>query len=188
MDSLKVSGAGSGYFEYRMRWPADLRPADVREAVFLVEASAKRLLGKDRDTASRDNGDYMRGGGLQDPSRNRNAYPMTGETRYPSAVTVRVNGELAGRYVLDDDPADHRGILSWYSQQRDGYLREAGSYGQLLRVPIPPQALAKAAQTGDVMIRLEVDDAMPGGLAIYGARFGRYPVDPTVAFILRKAR
>ena len=188
MDSLKVSGAGSGYFEYRIRWPADLRPADVREAIFIVEASAKRLLGKDRDTASRDNGDYMRGGGLQDPSRNRNAYPMTGETRYPSAVTVRVNGELAGRYVLDDDPADHRGILSWYSQQRDGYLREAGSYGQLLRVPIPPQALAKAAQTGDVMIRLEVDDAMPGGLAIYGARFGRYPVDPTVAFILRKAR
>jgi hypothetical protein len=186
MDSLKANGAGSGYFEYSIPWPRDLDPANVAEAVFVVEASAKRLLGKDRDTTVRDNGDYMRGGGLQDPSRNRNAYPMTGTTRYPSAVTVRINGELAGRYQLDDDPADHRGILSWHSQQRDGYLREAGSYGQLLRIPLPVAALAKAAHAGEVVVRLEVNDAMPGGLAIYGARFGRYPVDPTVAFILRK--
>ena len=188
MDSLKVNGAGSGFFEYRIPWPRDLDPADVAEAVFLVQASAKRLLGKDRDTTARDNGDYMRGGGLQDPGRNRNAYPMTGVTPFASAVTVRVNDELAGRYELADDPADHRGILSWYSQKRDGYLRDAGSYGQLLQVPLPVAALARAAQTGDVVIRLEVDDALPGGLAIYGARFGRYPVDPTVAFILRAPR
>jgi Glycosyl hydrolases family 2, sugar binding domain/Glycosyl hydrolases family 2/Glycosyl hydrolases family 2, TIM barrel domain len=187
MDSLKVNGAGSGFFEYSIPWPHDLDLANIAEGVFIVEASAKRLMGKDRDTTARDNGDYMRGGGLQDPSRNRNAYPMTGATRYPSAVTVRINGELAGRYELADDPADHRGILSWHSQKRDGYLRDAGSYGQLLHVPLPVAALAKAAQAGEVVIRLEVNDAMPGGLAIYGAQFGRYPVDPTVAFILRKA-
>ena len=128
----------------------------------------------------------MRGGGSHDPSRNPNAYPMTGETRFPSAVTVRVNGELAGRYELADDPADHRGILSWHAQQRDGRLREAGSYGQLLRVPIPAGALTQAARTGAVVVRLEVDDALPGGLAIYGRRFGRYPVDPTVVFVLRE--
>lgn len=185
MDSLKVNGAGSGFFEYRIPWPRDLEPVRVGEGVFIVEASAKRLLGKDRDTTVRDNGDYMRGGGLQDPSRNRNAYPMTGVTPFPSAVTVRVNGQIAGRYELEDDPADHRGILSWHSQKHDRYLREAGSYGQLLRVPIPATALAKAAQAGEVVVRLEVDDAMPGGLAIYGSRFGRYPVDPTVVFILR---
>jgi hypothetical protein len=185
MDSLKTNGAGSGFFEYRIPWPRDLAPANVAEGVFIVEASAKRLLGKDRDTTVRDNGDYMRGGGLQDPSRNRNAYPMTGATRYPSAVTVRINGDLAGRYELADDPADHRGILSWHAQKRDGYLREAGSYGELLRIPLPASALAKAAQSGEVVVRLEVGDAMPGGLAIYGAQFGRYPVDPTVAFILR---
>jgi hypothetical protein len=185
MDSLKLNGAGSGFFEYRIPWPSDLKVADVAQAVFFVEASAKRLLGKDRDTTVKDNGDYMRGGGLQDPSRNRNAYPMTGTTQYPSAVSVRVNGELAGRYELDDDPADHRGILSWSSQLRDRYLREAGSYGQLLKVPLPASALARAAQTGEVIVRLEVSDAFPGGLAIYGSHFGRYPVDPTVAFILR---
>ncbi|MDQ2665496.1 MAG: glycoside hydrolase family 2 [Gemmatimonadota bacterium] len=185
MDSLKVDGAGSGFVEYRIPWPAGLKVGDVAEASFIVEASAKRLLGKDRDTTAKDNGDYMRGGGLQDPSRNRNAYPMTGETAYPSAVRVQVNGEPSGRYTLADDPADHRGILSWTSQLRDGYLREAGSYGQLVRVPLSPAALAKAAHDGAVVVRLQVDAATPGGLAIYGAHFGRYPVDPSVAFVLR---
>ena len=127
----------------------------------------------------------MRGGGLHDPGRNRNAYPMTDERPFPSAVTVRVNGALAGRWELADDPADHRGILSWHSQLRDRYLREAGSYGQLLRVPIPSDALDAAAKSGSVIVRLEVSDALPGGLAIYGSKFGRYPVDPSVVFVLR---
>ncbi len=185
LDGLKVNGAGSGFFEYRLPWPTGLARADVEDATFLVELSAKRLNGKDRDTTARDDGDYMRGGGLQDPSRNPNAYPMTGTTPYPSAVTVRVNGTLAGRYELADDPADHRGILSWHAQKRDRYLREAGSYGQLVRVNVPASALDAAARTGAVTVRLEVSDALPGGLAVYGAHFGRYPLDPTVAFVLR---
>jgi hypothetical protein len=28
-----------------------------------------------------------------------------------------------------------------------------------------------------------VDEALPGGLAIYGRRFGRYPLDPTLVFV-----
>jgi predicted transcriptional regulator len=100
-------------------------------------------------------------------------------------VTVRVNAEVAGRYELPDDPADHRGILSWHSQLKDRKLREAGSYGYLLEVPIPRTALEKAASAGALQIRLEVDAALPGGLAVYGARFGRYPLDPTVVFVRR---
>jgi predicted transcriptional regulator len=110
---------------------------------------------------------------------------MSGERKYPSAVTAWVNGRLAGRYELADDPADHRGILSWHSQLRDRFLREAGSYGELLRVPIPASALEEAARSGAFVVRLEVSDALPGGLAIYGAKFGRYPLDPTVALVLR---
>jgi hypothetical protein len=185
MDGLKIAGTGSGHFEYRIPWPAGLARADVDEAVFLVEASSKQLYGKDRDTTSKENGDYMRGGGLHDPSRNRNAYPMTGERPYPSAMTVSVNGHAAGRYELDDDPADHRGILSWHAQLRDKFLRDAGSYGQLVRVRVPPTALDEGARSGVLTVRLEVGDALPGGLAIYGAQFGRYPVDPSVAFMLR---
>ena len=185
LDGLKANGTGAGYFEYRIPWPAGLSRASVTGASFVVEASAKQLFGKDRDSTARDDGDYMRGGGLQDPSRNRNAYPMTDAVRYPSAVTVRVNGVAAGGDELRDDPADHRGILSWHSQLRDRFLREAGSYGQLVRVAVPPAALDEGARTGTMVVRLEVDDALPGGLAIYGARFGRYPVDPTVVFVLR---
>ena len=84
---------------------------------------------------------------------------------------------------LADDPADHRGILSWHSQLKDKKLREAGSYGYLVEVPIPRAALEKAAAEGALVVRLEVDEALPGGLAIYGARFGRYPLDPTVVFV-----
>ncbi len=183
----KLNGAGSGFFEYRIPWPAGLDARDVTGATFLIEASAKRLNGKDRDSTAAGNGDYMRGGGFHDPSRNPNSYPMTGATPFPSAVTVRVNGARAGRWELADDPADSRGILSWYAQPHDGHLYEAGSYGELLRVPIPQAALAEGARTGELTIRLEVDAALPGGggLAIYGAHFGRYPIDPTVLFMLR---
>jgi hypothetical protein len=181
----KLNGAGSGFFEYRIPWPAGLSPRDVSAATFLVEASAKRLNGKDRDTTAADQGDYMRGGGFHDRSRNPNSYPMTSSVPFPSAVTVRVNGTPAGRWELADDPADSRGILSWHAQPHDGRLYEAGSYGQLLRVPLPDSALAAAARAGEVIVRLEVDEAFPGGLAIYGARFGRYPLDPTVLFVLR---
>ena len=185
MDGLKVNGAGAGFFEYRLPWPAGLDTAKIAEATFLVEASAKQLFGKDRDSTDAQTGDYMRGKGFHDPSRNPNAYPMTDEVRLPSTVTVRVNGEPAGRYDLADDPADHRGILSWHAQLRDHRLREAGSYGQLLRVPIPRAAIVKGAASGEMVVRLEVDDSLPHGLAIYGAHFGRYPLDPTMLFVLR---
>ncbi len=105
--------------------------------------------------------------------------------KYPSAVSVRVNGALMGRYELADDPADSRGILSWNAQPYDRTLHEAGSYGELLRVPLTAAAIAESARTGEIMIRLEVSDALPGGLAVYGARFGRYPIDPSVVFVLR---
>ena len=181
----KLNGAGSGFFEYRIPWPAGLDVNDVAGATFLVEASAKRLNGKDRDSTSAGNHDYMRGGGFHDPSRNPNSYPMTGATPFPSAVTVSVNGQVAGRVELADDPADSRGILSWHAQPHDGHLYEAGSYGELVRVPIPAAAIREGARTGEIIVRLEVDAALPGGLAIYGARFGRYPVDPSVVFLLR---
>ena len=40
----------------------------------------------------------MRGGGFHDRSRNPNSYPMTSASKFPSAVTVRVNGHVAGRW------------------------------------------------------------------------------------------
>src|SRR5680860_421125 len=186
LDGLKVNGAGSGFFEYTIPWPSDVARGDVEAVTFIVEASAKQLFGKDSDQVAAIEGEWMRGEGTFDPSLNRNAYPMTDETMFPSAVTVSVNGTVADQVQLTDDSADHRGILSWHSQLRDQYLREAGSYGQLVSVAIPPAALEEAADTGELVVRLEVDEALPGGLAIYGDKFGRYPIDPMVVFALKE--
>ncbi|HYT82809.1 MAG TPA: hypothetical protein VEK86_05115, partial [Gemmatimonadales bacterium] len=185
LDGLKVNGAGSGFFEYRIPWPRGVGPADLASVTFLAEVSSKELFGKDREGAGRIEGDFMLGRGTVDPSLNPNAYPMTDGRRYPSAVTVRVNDVIAGREFLEDDPADSRGILSWHFQRRDRRLREAGSYGTLLRVTLPREALERAARRGELVIRLEVDPALPGGLAIYGRHFGRYPLDPTLVFVAK---
>jgi len=185
LDGLKVNGAGFGYFEYRLPWPAGLDPQQIAGASFICEASAKQLFGKDRAGSTGGDGDFMRGRGTHDPGSNPNSYPMTDTVAYPSEVRVRVNGLVAGTFSLPDDPADHRGILSWHAQLRDKKLREAGSYGYLVQATLPPAALAAAARTGEIVLRLEVDAASTGGLAIYGERFGRYPVDPTLVFQLR---
>jgi len=186
LDGLKVNGAGVGAFEYRIPWPADLRPEEVAGATFVAELGAKELFGKDRPDAGAVQGDYMRGRGAHDPGLNPNAYPMTDTVTHPSAVRVRVNGIALGVFDLADDPADHRGLLSWHSQKRDGRLREAGSYGELVSVAVPLDVLARAAPAGEIVIRLEVDAAVPGGLAVYGERFGRYPLDP--AIVITRAR
>ena len=185
LDGLKVNGAGHGYFEYRLSWPAGLEAKNLAGVSFLMEASAKQLFGKDQAGSTVAGGDLMRGEGTQDPSKLPNSYPMTGLVGFPSEVRVRVNGVVAGTFHLADDPADHRGILSWHAQPHDKKLREAGSYGYLVQATLPPDALAAAQQAKEIVLRLEVDPALPGGLAIYGERFGRYPVDPTLVFTLK---
>jgi predicted transcriptional regulator len=108
---------------------------------------------------------------------------MTDTTLYPSAVRVLVNEWSAGVFDLPDDPADHRGILSWHAQLRNKRLSEAGSYGYLIQAAIPAEALTKAEP---IQVRLEVDESLPGGLALYGKDFGRYPLDPTILFVFKK--
>jgi hypothetical protein len=185
LGGLKVNGAGAGYFEYHLPWPDGLELGDVEMAGFRAEVSAKQLFGKDAKDAKKQEGDFMRGKGTHDPSLNPNSYPMTDERRYVSAVRVRIGGKVVGAFDLPDDPADHRGILSWHSQKRDKTLTEAGSYGYLISAEIPRQVLADAAEEGKIAVRLEADEALAGGLAVYGEQFGRYPLDPTVVFVLK---
>ncbi len=179
LDGLKVNGAGSGYFEYKIKIPTD---GNIESASFVAEVSAKQLFVKDMENSQIKNTDYMLGAKAE-PSQNKNAYPMTDASRYPSAVSVKINGIFAGRYDLPNDPADHRGILSWHNQPQDKKLYEAGSYGYRLGVNIPQKALEVARTTGELIIRLEVDESLAGGLAIYGDKFGRYPMNPTVVLV-----
>jgi hypothetical protein len=165
-------------------WPSGLSLAELASAHLLVEASSRPLLGKDRESEGIQ-GDFMRGAGTHDPALNPNAYPMTDEEPSASAVVLHVNGVLSERRELADDPADHRGVLSWHAQLRDRRLRDAGSYGARLSFPIPPEALARAADRGELELRLSVGEELPGGLAVYGRRFGRYPMDPSLVFVRR---
>jgi hypothetical protein len=182
LDGLKVNGAGSGYFEYKVNIPENIDISKVSGISLILEASAKQLFGKDRGDAKMD-GDYMRGKGTLDNSLNPNSYPMTDEKKSPSVVRVRVNGNVTGTYFLEDDPADHRGLLSWYSQPRNNKLNEAGSYGYLINSNIPLSAVNPGSRI--LTIRFEVDSSMPGGIAIYGEKFGRYPLDPTIVFNMK---
>ncbi len=181
LDGLKVNGAGSGYFVYDVEIPGTIQLDEVQNATLVFEASAKKLNGKDRGDKTGLNGDYMRGKGTFDPSLNPNSYPMTDTYPDPTILKVLVNGHVVGTFYLKDDPADHRGVLSWHSQPRDRKLREAGSYGYLCKARIPLEFL-KNPPDGSVEIRFEVGDGLPGGVAIFGERFGRYPFDPTLLF------
>ena len=177
MDGLKVCGAGRGFFEYTFPVAAD---AVGKGAVFRAEIGAKRLYTKDLETGGNDANeqDFVRGGGYSKRSRSPNSYPQTSVDKWPGEVVVYANGERVSSARLPDDPADHRGILSWFGQKRDNTLSEAGSYGWLVEAEIPASVMEKA-KDGKLVVRLETSEH---GLAVYGGRFGRYPFDPHVEF------
>ena len=135
MDGLKVNGTGKGYFEYQIPISKDVKMGDAKEAYILFEASAKQLFDKDKGEDFNKNQDYMLGAKVS-PHKNPNAYPMTDEKTTPSVISVFINGVKAKTVTLPDDPADHRGVLSWHNQLKDKKLREAGSYGYLVKVPL----------------------------------------------------
>ena len=166
LGGLKLNGFGRGFFEFELPAPAD-------GGLFRAELGAKRKNGKDFAGDEKPDGiDFMLGGGSFDRSRNPNSYPQTSDEKFPSNLKVYVGGKRVREITLPDDPADHRGILSWLSQPRDGCLREAGSYGYLVSAPVARDAV----RDGKVTVRLEADN----GLAVYGPQFGRYPMGPHV--------
>jgi hypothetical protein len=184
LNGLKVNGAGSGFFEYKVALPANLKADQLSNVRIIAELSAKQLFGKDKAVSDKIDGDYMTGKGTNDPSLNPNSYPMTDQKKFSGMVKIFVNNTCLGSFNLEDDPADHRGILSWNSQKHDKTLKEAGSYGYLIDATVPT-SLIRQSEGKELLIRFEVDPAFPGGLAIYGQNFGRYPLDPTICFEMR---
>ena len=83
LDGLKVNGAGPGYFEFRLPWPAGLDAEAVAGASLVFEASAKQLFGKDREGAPGRKAISCCGKGTHDPSPNPNSYPMTDTAPLP---------------------------------------------------------------------------------------------------------
>ena len=173
LDGLKADGFGNGYFDYEVALPDTL--PEFSTARLLFEASAKQLFGKDIPDGVTVDGDFMLGQGTADPCKVPNAYSMTDTRLFPSSVEVSLDGKVLGTYDLPDDPADHRGVLSWSAQPHDRMLREAGSYGYLISVDLPADAVKPGA-----VLHIRLASPGDGGLAIYGRDFGRYPLDPSI--------
>lgn len=176
LEGKKVNGAGKGYFEYSITLPSALLKSKIKESYFVIELSAKEMFVKDKVKYNSEQ-DFMRGS-LVSPSANPNSYPMTDEEMFPSEVSIMVNGTKALAVTLADDPADHRGVLSWHHQLQDRKLREAGSYGYLVKIPLKKKVLQGAIEQGQLDIRIQTEGS--GGVAVYGKEFGRYPVDPSL--------
>jgi len=115
---------------------------------------------------------------LCEASSHRVDTPQTDSDIFPTTLQMLLNGIRVYQATLRNHPHDARGVLS--------YLRGGlGAYGY------PAHAIAEnsllheiAASTRDGCLRLRCavpEDALAqGGLSIYGAECGRFPVCPTV--------
>ena len=107
-------------------------------------------------------------------------YPQTDVAqKAPSDVTISVNGFAVETVHLPDDPADARGVLSHHAGI------DPGAYGYPIEVQVVGDALAGVVNSkDDLVIRFEVaaDAEYRGGVALYGARRGSVPIDPTLFF------
>ncbi len=173
----KANGGESGAFVYEVNLPdAEDKPL-IGLIEILFEASSKRLLSRNRaGETDMKNVNFMHGE-FADPERNPNSYLMTGDRKHESRVNVLIDGEQVGSIVLQDNPADSRGILSWHYQPVHNKLDEAGSYGYMCKVVVPSQLAAKLDRSRRFTLQLQADD---GGLALYGRNAGRYPIDIVV--------
>ena len=137
------SAIGSGSVEYEVSLIEGLRAADVAEIALIFEASS------------------CYGGARQ-----------TEPEKYPSDVTLSVNGVEIDTLRIPDCPADARGVLSYIHG-------EPGIYGYLHNVKVDPSLLLNG-KAGTLTVRYEVkaDAEAKGGFTLYGARMGRYPTGP----------
>ena len=190
----KVWGMGSGYFEYQFKLPENLDADEVESIEFRTELSARYPQEKylEDGDAERIGMKVVSTKGII-PGYGKNSFPQTDENMYGSLVKVVANDIKLAEVQLKDDPADHRGILSWMNQEhgwewgsedhsKQWLLDEAGSYGYPVQVKLDEVAKKSALEKGEVTIRLYVDEQTSdrGGLSVYGAESGMYPMDVTL--------
>jgi hypothetical protein len=115
---------------------------------------------------------------LCEASSRRMDTPQTDEDVFPTTLRVTINELRVYEALLKNHPHDSRGVLSYLRDNRGayGYLVNARAEGDLLRQVI------EHCTDGELRLRCAVPDeaAVRGGLTIYGAECGRYPVSPSV--------
>jgi hypothetical protein len=193
-EGRKVWGMGSGFFEYEFALPGNLDTNRITSVEFRAELSARYPQEKYlEDGVAEGIGMTVVSDKGKTPGYGKNSFPQTDQKMHSSTVIISVNGKKSAETVLPDDPADHRGLLSWMNQtpgwawgsndhSKRWLLDEAGSYGYLVKVPLSKADIKKAVETGKIIIRLQVDEAgsSQGGLSIYGKESGQFPLDPSI--------
>lgn len=181
LDQHKICGAGEGSYRYRVDLSPLLSEGTPEKLTLCLEAGAKRVLKKDaqqQQNYQTPANMFTSGAFALDPGENPNSYFMSDDSRFTSQLRIVVNGQAIHSQLLPNDPADSRGILSWHYQQRDRQLDEAGSYGYLVRAPLPESLMAQI-RTG--LRQLDIELHADNGLAIYGRNAGRYAIDIVIA-------
>jgi len=190
----KAWGMGSGYFEYEFTLPARLDTNKVASVEFRAELAARYPQEKYLEEGVAEGiGMTVVSNKGTIPGYGKNSYPQTDEKTFSTNVVITANGQKIAESLLPDDPADHRGLLSWMNQKpgwawgssdrsKSWLLDEAGSYGYLVKASFDKSAIRKALRTGKVIVRLQVNDSGPaqGGLSVYGRESGRFPLDPSI--------
>jgi hypothetical protein len=177
----KFGASGPGWVDYALTLPGALDPAAVTRLRLRFEAGAR---------TAKHRIDW------KEPRRVLSSdYPQTEQRKIPSDIVVWVNGLRLGAVHLPDDPADARGVLSAHNSEN----WESSSYGYLTTLEADPaltRRILAAAPDGRLMVRIEVPGSRrereraagaQGGLNLYGARMGAYPLDPTLFLDLAEA-
>ncbi len=173
----KAAGLGSGKVTYELSLPDGIDLSSLEGVEVLFEGGARAGLAK-VDARMAD---------LPWSRKKPTDYPQTDTTKWPTEVTVLLNGIPVEKVRFEDDPADARGILS------HACGKDPGSYGYLTRVKVSGDKLASIVQKmGEkrvlsVAFEVPADASHKGGFALYGDRMGRYAVDPTVVVTTSKA-
>ena len=190
----KVWGMGSGFFEYEFAWPKDIATDAIESLEFRAELASRYPQEKylEEGVAEGIGMTIVTDKGTT-PGYGQNSYLQTDEKTHSTEAIISANGNKITELILEDDPADHRGILSWMNQEpgwawgsRDRSKRwlldEAGSYGYLVKVPLGAEDIKTAAEKGKLVIRIQVNEvgSSKGGLSVYGKESGRFLLDPCI--------
>src|SRR6185369_2583275 len=109
-------------------------------------------------------------------SSHRSDNPQTDGDVFPTTLQMLLNGVPVYRATLRNHPHDARGVLSYLrgGVGAYGYSAQAIAEGDLLR------QIGAAVQDDTVRLRCAVpaDALAQGGLTLYGAESGRFPVPP----------
>ncbi len=192
----KAWGMGSGYFEYEFDLPKSLTADDVKSIEFRAELASRYPQEKylEEGDAERIGMTVVSEKGTI-PGYGKNSYPQSDEKLHSSLVTITANNKKIEQVELPDDPADHQGILSWMNQtpgstwgsneNKPWLLNEPGSYGYLVKASLDELTMKAALESGKVVIRLFVQESTKnrGGISVYGANSGKYPMDLTVLIV-----